>query len=93
MDSFFLFVRPGLPGMNGQPGLPGLPGAKVNLIDYRLLSFLLSYFFIQGQRGETAIATISGAPGNPGPKGVTGERGSPGVSGQRKLSKNCLMLI
>jgi hypothetical protein len=46
MDSFFLFVRPGLPGMNGQPGLPGLPGAKVNLIDYRLLSFLLSYFFI-----------------------------------------------
>jgi len=46
MDSFFLFVRPGLPGMNGQPGLPGLPGAKVSLIDYRLLSFLLSYFFI-----------------------------------------------
>lgn len=26
--------------MAGQPGLPGLPGAKVNLIDYQLLSFL-----------------------------------------------------
>ncbi len=42
---------------------------------------------IQGQRGESAIATASGLPGNPGPKGVAGERGSPGFPGQRKLLK------
>lgn len=39
--------------------------------------------FIQGQRGESAVATISGPPGNAGPKGVAGERGGPGFSGAR----------
>ncbi len=50
LNSLFLFFRPGLPGTNGQAGLPGLPGAKVNFIDYRLLSFLLSYFYIGSTR-------------------------------------------
>lgn len=48
----------------------------------------MHYHFVslQGQRGETAVATMTGPSGNPGAKGVTGIRGEPGFSGQRELS-------
>ena len=69
--------------MNGQPGLPGLPGMKVRNNDMLIINSCLTSVSLQGQRGETAIATIAGPAGSAGPKGVTGERGIPGLAGQR----------